>query len=258
VHAYVRASICVWPPDSSKPCRSWVRANAQTMIEEALLITAGSGDLTRDGEPGGQWGAFPGPARVRAACGGDGRARDADRDGFKNDCERECVKLEGEGVGVEAVDGEGSQVQVTWVEAAKTKGAAVVCSCPQQKVAVVVVRGTVNLRNVLLALKLWPSYSSDPALGMRLHSGFAQVAGKNRWRMSCCMSSLCGPLARGTRAPRAQGGADTIYRSVCVMPCGSAGWLWMTWFEKCENWWGGAALCCACVACLCDSPLPAP
>jgi len=53
---------------------------------------------------------------------------------------------------------------------------ALVCSSPEKNVAVIVVRGTDNLRNVLLALKLWPGYSAEPDLGVRLHAGFAQVA----------------------------------------------------------------------------------
>jgi pimeloyl-ACP methyl ester carboxylesterase len=67
-------------------------------------------------------------------------------------------------------------VEVKWVEAVQSKGLALVCSSPDKNVAVIVVRGTVNLRNILLAFKLWPGYSAEPELGVRLHAGFAQVA----------------------------------------------------------------------------------
>ena len=72
--------------------------------------------------------------------------------------------------------GEGERdVELSWVEAKRTKGLALVCQAPEDKIALVVVRGTVNFKNALLALKMWPRHSEED-LGVRLHSGFVEVA----------------------------------------------------------------------------------
>jgi pimeloyl-ACP methyl ester carboxylesterase len=50
-----------------------------------------------------------------------------------------------------------------------------VCVTPSENVAVVAVRGSVNIRNILSALQVWPT-PTEKGIGVSLHSGFAQVA----------------------------------------------------------------------------------
>jgi pimeloyl-ACP methyl ester carboxylesterase len=85
------------------------------------------------------------------------------------------------GVTPEHAHGEAmAEVKVTWVEAPKARGLALVCQAPEEKIALVVVRGTMNVRNALLALKIWPRYSPEATSiagsSVRLHAGFAEVA----------------------------------------------------------------------------------
>jgi hypothetical protein len=65
--------------------------------------------------------------------------------------------------------------ELTWVEAPRSQGLALVCVTPSENVAVVAVRGSVNIRNILLALQIWPT-PTEKGIGVSLHSGFAQVA----------------------------------------------------------------------------------
>jgi len=70
------------------------------------------------------------------------------------------------------------EVTFTWVDAPKSKGLALVCIAPKEKLAVIAVRGSVNIRNILQALKVWPQTpsKSEGGVGVSLHSGFAEVA----------------------------------------------------------------------------------
>jgi hypothetical protein len=65
--------------------------------------------------------------------------------------------------------------ELTWVEAPRSQGLALVCVTPSENVAVVAVRGSVNIRNILSALQVWPT-PTEKGIGVSLHSGFAQVA----------------------------------------------------------------------------------
>ena len=68
-------------------------------------------------------------------------------------------------------------VDFTWIDAPKSKGLALVCIASEEKLAVVAVRGSVNIRNILMALKVWPqTLMKDDGVGVSLHSGFAEVA----------------------------------------------------------------------------------
>ena len=65
--------------------------------------------------------------------------------------------------------------ELTWVEAPRSQGLAFVCVSPSENLAVVAVRGSVNMCNILYALKMWPK-PTEEGIGVSVHSGFAQVA----------------------------------------------------------------------------------
>ena len=68
-------------------------------------------------------------------------------------------------------------VKFTWIDAPKSKGRALVCVAPNENLAVVAVRGSVNIRNILMALKIWPqTRAKDDGVEVSVHSGFAEVA----------------------------------------------------------------------------------
>jgi len=68
-------------------------------------------------------------------------------------------------------------IRIRWVEAPRSKGLALVCIAPRDKIAVIVVRGTENARNVVQALKVWPRYRPEGAeFGVGVHAGYAEVA----------------------------------------------------------------------------------
>ncbi len=69
----------------------------------------------------------------------------------------------------------GPAAELTWVEAPRSQGLAFVCVSPSENLAVFAVRGSVNMRNILFALKMWPKRTEE-GIGVSLHSGFAQVA----------------------------------------------------------------------------------
>ena len=82
---------------------------------------------------------------------------------------RESLCDSGEAVGGEDVGARGLRAEVApgtetlirWVEAPRSKGLALVCIAPRDKIAVIVVRGTENARNVVQALKVWPRYRPE-------------------------------------------------------------------------------------------------
>ena len=65
--------------------------------------------------------------------------------------------------------------ELTWIEAPKCKGLAMVCIAPSEKLGVIAVRGSVNIKNIMMALKVWPKPSKKD-MGLSLHTGFAEVA----------------------------------------------------------------------------------
>ena len=68
-------------------------------------------------------------------------------------------------------------VKFTWIDAPKSKGRALVSVAPNENLAVVAVRGSVNIRNILMALKIWPqTRAKDDGVEVSVHSGFAEVA----------------------------------------------------------------------------------
>mmetsp|Transcript_74045 Transcript_74045/g.120212 ORF Transcript_74045/g.120212 Transcript_74045/m.120212 type:complete len:397 (+) Transcript_74045:73-1263(+) len=72
------------------------------------------------------------------------------------------------------IKAETPEIEFSWIEAPKSRGLALVCIAPREKLAVVAVRGSVNVHNFISALKVWPKKGAD--VGVSLHSGFSKVA----------------------------------------------------------------------------------
>ena len=70
------------------------------------------------------------------------------------------------------------EIEFTWIEAPRAKALALVCIAPREKLAVVAVRGSVNVRNFMMAFKVRPRLekNSEQDNGVSLHSGFAEIA----------------------------------------------------------------------------------
>ena len=49
----------------------------------------------------------------------------------------------------------GERIDFSWIDAPKSKARALVCVASEQRLAVIAVRGSVNMRNILKALKVW-------------------------------------------------------------------------------------------------------
>ena len=125
------------------------------MIQEALDLSHGTAN--DDGYPG----AVPGAMHASPSCAHAARPRDCPRGRLCNSAEAVRGE-EGGGADWPAEVSPGTETLIRWVEAPKSKGLALVCISPRDKIAVIVVRGTENARNVVQALKVWPVWPRYP------------------------------------------------------------------------------------------------